>query len=312
MKCQCTKNCIKNKEELLTDIETLYESCPECDKKTLKKAIPLKNQIKLENLDKNYKKCNSCKKRHIDIVIAHALKILIEEDQISPNASIRKIGTPLITPAIYLEKLPYLSENTLVLITKKVDKKTSQRIINEVPEVKAVIMGDVNKTVGIKTEKSDQNDYELMAGCDIRCDIQNTDTGPIPIYKAQSKIHIEYPKKESPKITQINNILNNYNNVTIIDAFSGPGTLGIYALSKNAKKVIFNDINKNAVDALKVNFEVNNIDSSRYEIYNEDIHKLPDLMDEKYDIALLDTFPDVETKEYEETLKKIAKKVIVI
>ena len=33
---------------------------------------------------------------------------------------------------------------------------------------------------------------------------------------------------------------------------------------------------------------------------------------EKYDIALLDTFPDVETKEYEETLKKIAKKVIVI
>ena len=36
----------------------------------------------------------------------------------------------------------------------------------------------------------------------------------------------------------------------------------------------FNDINKNAVDALKVNLEVNNIDSSRYEIYNEDIHKL--------------------------------------
>ena len=312
MKCQCTKNCIKNKEELLTDIKELYEACPKCDKKTLKKAIPLKNQIKLELLDKNYKKCNFCKKRHIDIVIAHTLKILIEEDQISPNASIRKIGTPLITPATYLEKLPYLSENTLVFITKKVDKKTAQRIINEVPEIKSIIMGDVNKTVGIKTEKTGQNDYELMAGCDIRCDIQNTDSGPIPIYKAQSKIHIEYPKKESLKITQISNILNNYNNATIIDAFSGPGTLGIYALSKNAKKVLFNDINKNAIDALKINLEINNIDSSRYEIHNEDIHNLPGLIDEKYDIALLDTFPGVETKKYEETLKKIAKKVIVV
>ena len=58
--------------------------------------------------------------------------------------------------------------------------------------------------------------------------------------------------------------------------------------------------------------KVNNIDSSRYEIHNEDIHNLPGLIDEKYDIALLDTFPGVETKEYEETLKKIAKKVIVV
>lgn len=312
MKCKCKQNCIKTKKELLTDITKLYEPCPSCNNKGLKKAIPLKNQIKLEKLDEQYKKCPQCKKRHIDIVIAHSLKILIEEKQISSAASIRKIGTPLITPAIYLEHLPYLSENTLVLIIKEIDHETAQKIVQEVPEVKAIIKGDTNTTIGLIDENNEVNNYELMAGCDVRCDIQNTDEGCIVLYKPQANIHIEYPKENSPKIIQLKKILEKYEHPTVIDALAGPGTLGIYALYKNASKVIFNDLNKTATQTLKLNLEINQIEESMYEIYNENILDLPKVLDDEYDIGIIDAFPSVETWKYEEILKKICKEVVII
>ena len=312
MKCNCNKQCIQKKNELLSDIEIKYKPCQDCSSKILKKSIPLENQIKINQLNQNSYKCESCGKRHIDIVMAHALKILIEEKHSPESSSIRKAGTPLITPAIYMEYMPYLSENSMVIIVKDADEKTAQRITNEVPEIKAVIRGNINNTIGILDENTQVHNYELLSGCDIRCDIQQTDAGKIIIYKNQSKIHIEYPKKESPKITDLKAVLEKYDSPTVIDAMCGPGTLGIYALKKNAQKVLFNDINKNSIDALKVNLKINEISDEKYEIINYNLLDLDELIDEKYDIAILDAFPSVDTSEYLNKLKKVSKEVIII
>lgn len=312
MKCNCNESCIKTKEEVLENITSRYQPCDKCPTKKLKKSIPLKNQIKLNKIDKYFNKCETCGKRHIDMVMAHVLKIMMEEEQISNSASIRKTGTPLITPAISLEALPYLSEKSLVIVTSNSDENTAQRIIQEVPEIKAVIKGDTNKTVGQKNENTEINNYILLAGCDIRCDIQATDENPILIYKEQSKLHIEYPKAESPKIKYLSQILEKYDNPTVLDAMCGPGTLGIYALQKNAKKVVFNDIYFESIEALKINLEINEISDESYDIYNENLIELPTKLDNHFDVGIIDAFPNEDTTQYVDTLKSICDEVIVI
>lgn len=312
MKCYCKTNCIKTKEELLENLEKLYEPCTQCHTKTIKKAIPLKRQIKPEKINKNYKKCPNCGKRHIDIVMAHVLKILIENNQMPETSSIRKIGTPLINPAIYLEHLPYLTKETLVLITTNCDKNTAQKIKTQVPEIKAIIKGDTQTTVGILNENTESKNYELLAGCDIRCDIQNTDKEPVITYKQQSKIHIEYPKPTSPKIEQLRKTLEKYENPTVIDAMCGPGTLGIYALQKNATHVTFNDINHESIQALKTNLEVNRMPREKYDTYNENIIELTTKLEKHYNIGIIDTFPGIDTEKYLKSLKKICDEVIII
>ena len=312
MKCYCKNNCIQEKNQVLKDIEGLYQPCPDCSEKKLKKAIPLKRQIKLSKINRDYLKCKSCGKRHIDLVMAHVLKIMIDEGQISESASIRQVGVPLITPAIFLDKLPYVSEQSLVIITTFCDKQTAIKIIEEIPEIKAIIKGDTKITVGQINENESVTNYELLSGCDIRCDIQYTDFGPILIYKNQSKLHIEYPKEKSPKIQQLSSLLDKYENPTILDAMCGPGTLGIYALMKNAKKVVFNDIYDEALESLKINLNVNEINENTYDILNEDLMNLPNILEEKFDIGIIDTFPNNDTSEYIENLKKLCDEIIII
>ena len=123
---------------------------------------------------------------------------------------------------------------------------------------------------------------------------------------------IEYPKKESPKITQLKQVLEGYDSPAVIDAMCGPGTLGIYAIKKNAKKVLFNDINEHSIDALKTNLKINEINENKYEITNKNLLELEKTIHEKYDIALIDAFPGINTSEYIESLKKISKEVIII
>lgn len=289
-----------------------YEPCNQCDKKTLKKAIPIKRQLDITKVDQNFKRCPICNKRHIDYVMAHVLKIMIENEYLSSNSSIRKVGTPLITPAIFLKSSPYLPANSLVLIIKDIDENTATAIYESVPEIKGIIKGDINKTVGQVTDKSMIHNYELLAGCDVRCDIQQTPTGNICLLKPQSKIHIEYPKEQSPKIMDVDTILDKYDKPTVLDALCGAGTLGIYALTKNAQKVHFNDVYDVAVDTTHTNLKLNNIPSSRYTISNENINQLVDTIDEKFDVGLIDAFPNVDIQEFKSSLKKVCKDVYVI
>ncbi|MDO5825950.1 MAG: RsmD family RNA methyltransferase [Methanosphaera sp.] len=312
MKCHCKKSCIDSKEEVLDKIKELYLPCEECTTKRLKKSLPLSRQVKTEKITADYGLCSKCKKRNIDHVMAHILKILMDNNLQSSTASIRKTGTPLITPGMYLERQPYLSENTLVMLIDNIDKKTARIIFEEVPEVKGVLKGNIHDTVGQITEKDKVYNYELLAGCDIRCDVQDSDMGEVLVYKQQSKIHVEYPKPESPKILEVKQELEKYDAPTVVDAMCGPGTLGIYALKRNAKKVIFNDVNENAIDNLKVNLEINGIDATGYEIYNETLEELANSLDAKYDLGLIDAFFDIDTTEYEKQLKKICERVVII
>lgn len=311
MKCQCKNHkCIN--QNITENINQTYKPCAMCDNKTLKKAIPLKRQIKLTKINTNYKRCPRCNKRHIDITMAHITKILIDENILPNTASIRKAGMPLITPAIPIKNPPYLNENSLVLINNQITKKVATKIYEEIPEIKAIIKGDVNKTIGQITEDDKIHNYDLLIGCPIRCDIQKTEVGLIPIYKDQSKIHIEYTHENSQKIQDVKKILNKYNHPTIIDAMCGPGTLGIYALKNNAKHVLFNDINSEATQTTKLNLEINQIPDDKYTILNKNLHELPEKIDEKYDIALLDAFPNINIESYITTLKKVADKIIII
>ncbi len=50
-------------------------------------------------------------------------------------------------------------------------KKCAERIINEIPEIKGVLKGDIKQTVGMKDSNSSPHVYKLLAGCDMRCDI---------------------------------------------------------------------------------------------------------------------------------------------
>jgi 16S rRNA (guanine966-N2)-methyltransferase len=63
----------------------------------------------------------------------------------------------------------------------------------------------------------------------------------------------------------------NLNNVIFCDLFAGTGSIGIEALSRGAKKVIFNDIEKNHTD--KIEDFIKNNNEENYEVLNIDPYK---------------------------------------
>ena len=103
-------------------------------------------------------------------------------------------------------------------------------------------------------------------------------------YKGR-KILVESKKKYRPTLSRIredifnllthnNNLDVDLKNVIFCDLFSGTGSIGIEALSRGVKKVIFNDIEKNCTNKIKEflikvnekNYEISNIDPYRQKI----------------------------------------------
>ena len=97
-------------------------------------------------------------------------------------------------------------------------------------------------------------------------------------YKGQ-KIHVESKSDYRPTLTRIredifnlllhNNDLNiDLNEVILCDLFAGTGSIGIEALSRGVKKVIFNDIEKKHTNKIEkflkeineINYEITNFD----------------------------------------------------
>ncbi len=313
MNCNCSENCIKDINDIFKGLDDFYSPCDYCTVTELKKATPIKRQLNLDDLDSDYAKCPQCGRRSLDIVLSHVIKILINQGLVKESlASLRKVGIPLITPGLYLEETPMLSDNTLVLILEDIDEAVAEIIVDEVHEVKGVIRGNPKLTIGQLDSNSEIEEYELLAGCDVRVDILNTSVADIVIYKQQSKLHIEFPRKNQGKINQIQEILNKYENPRVIDGMCGPGTLGIYGLKSNASFVLFNDIYKEAVETTEFNLKINQIPEDKYSIYNEDLNDLVNLIDEKYDIGIIDAFPGVNIDSFRENLLKICKEVIFV
>ena len=324
IRCRCGDTCIRPISEVLKDIELFYNPCNDCKTEKIKKFSPIAEQINLDEIDNNFGSCK-CGKRQLDIVMSHVLKIMIDEGIKDKKANLRNACVPLVTPGYPINSVPYLSEDSLVILSNEVDKRCAEKIVKEVGEVKGVLKGDIRKTVGIKDSDSNPHVYELLAGCDLRCDIIQTPYGTLGIYKYQHEIHIEFPRVESPKIEILKEALRDYDMPTVLDCTCGPGALGIACLKAGSRKVVFNDIWNPAIETTLINLESNGFpvklsgseeeliaSGDKFEVYSMDIRELVNCLDEKFDICIIDTFPGVDTTEFVAAAGKLGKKVVVI
>ncbi|HEY3361496.1 MAG TPA: 50S ribosomal protein L11 methyltransferase [Methanosarcina sp.] len=324
IKCRCGNACIRPISEALRDIELFYKPCNDCKTQKIKKFFPLAEQINLDEIDNRFGSCK-CGKRHLDTVISHVLKIMMDEGIKDKKSNLRNAFIPLVTPGYPTNSVPFLSKGSLVILSNEVNKRCAETIIKEVLEVKGVLKGDIRKTVGIKDSDSNPHVYELLAGCDLRCDIIWTSYGALGVYKYQREIHIEFPKVKSPKIEILEKALKDCDKPTVLDCTCGPGTLGIACLKADAQRVVFNDIWNPAIETTLINLEANGFSvkhsgskekliasGDKFEVYSMDVRKLANSLDEKFDICIIDAFPDVDTKEFVEAADKLGKKVVVI
>lgn len=75
-------------------------------------------------------------------------------------------------------------------------------------------------------------------------------------------------------------------NSSVLDLFCGSGNLGIEAISRGAKRVVFNDISKDSVSVLRKNLSALKITEA--EVYNEDYKRLLATVGGKFDIIFCD------------------------
>ncbi|MGO9387115.1 MAG: methyltransferase, partial [Methanobacterium sp.] len=75
----------------------MYSSCDKCLEFKLKKFSPLNSQLNLNSLDGSFVKCLNCGKRHLDIVMAHILKIMVDYGLKDKESNLRDVCVPLIT-----------------------------------------------------------------------------------------------------------------------------------------------------------------------------------------------------------------------
>ena len=252
------------------------------------------------------------RQRPLDIVMSHILKIMIEEEIVPENATLRRNSPVPLSEFYYSSFNPqFINENTMILLHPDFNKDIALRLIKEVPEVKGVLKGNPSETVGQLNKNSEINHFELLAGCDMQTNVIRTLINEkIIINKHQSKHHIEVATTTEGKLIKLHNYLKN-NDIKkgiAIDAMCGCGAIGIYLLKYGFEKVIFNDIYPQAIENLKENLEVNNI-TENYEIHNEAFEELET---SKVDLCVIDAFPNDDASEIIKKAEKIADNVLII
>ena len=332
----CGGDCIQPSEKILDEIYGMYAACASCPPDPMfNKSAPFH-----EKIDNNQGRCKKCGRRHIDLVIGNVLTILEEEGLFPEDAALKEVGTPLIAFGYQVPYPPRIGKNMLILIMDSITKTLSDRIITDVPEVRGVIKrkGLPSKSIGILDTDSMPHTYELLSGCDMRCDIVSSTFGELCVYKNQSKVHIEFNNTKIPKIERL--YLNgDLDNAAVVDGFCGPGTLGLMCALGGARKVILNDAwlpalqnailnlkaNKNSL-GINIEFELADYDkligdepvllakaqgNAEILVYHSDIRKLGKAIKE-CDLCLIDTFPAVNPIEYTPLCRDFAKKVVII
>ena len=287
------------------------EECEKCRDVQIKKFSPLKDLIDFEILDGEYMRCE-CGKRPLDIVMSHILKIMIEEGIVPEKATLRR-NSPVPLSGFYYSSLnpQFIGEKALILLHPDFTKDAASRLIEEVPEVKCVLKGSPQSTVGQLDKDSQISHFEILEGDDTQINVMRTlIREKIVLVKRQSRHHIEVAMTTEDKLVRLHNFLNNngIKNGTAIDGMCGLGALGIYLLKFGFEKVIFNDINPEMIEALKNNLEINGI-SDGYEIFNE---AFEDLEFGDADLCVIDAFPGVDVEKIVKKVEKMAENVIVI
>jgi hypothetical protein len=271
MKCPvCGMDCVKSAKDILVILPTIFLPCAECTMRTLDKRAPLPS---LE-----YGLPCSCGKRYIDEVFSHMYVIMVEEGDLKPTDPLIAVGSPLVHPGFVMDRPPFLPGKSLVLFTASATKKTAERLIEEVPELRGVIRKE-NFIPGIVDPglSSVPRVYELLAGCDVRADIFPLRTGPLVIYKQQSRVHIEFPRGGYPKIRAVERHVGTPPVKHFIDACSGVGTLGLTAACLGVPHVILNDAWYASAFWSAFNLEINRdyLRISRVRVFEqeEDMHR---------------------------------------
>ncbi|MCL2688039.1 MAG: hypothetical protein FWE58_05840, partial [Methanobrevibacter sp.] len=137
----------------------------------LKKFKNIEEQIDLKKINNDFGRC-VCGMRHLDIAMAHVLKIMIEKNIPLRKHTLRDGPIPLLTLfTSNPNKHDYVGKDSLVILHPQLKTNVANIIVKEVDEVKGVLKGYPNDTVGIKDTDSKAITYELLAGSDIRCDI---------------------------------------------------------------------------------------------------------------------------------------------
>ena len=287
------------------------EECENCRDVQIKKFSPLRDLVDFETLDGEYMKCE-CGKRPLDIVMSHILKIMIEEEIVPENATLRR-NSPVPLSGFYYSSLnpQFIGEKSLILLHKDFNAEVAARLVGEVPEVKCVLKGSPQDTAGQFDKNSHINHFEILEGDDTQINVMRTLLQEkIVIIKNQSRHHIEVAVTTEEKLVRLHNYLNN-NDIekgVAVDAMCGLGALGIYLLKYGFEKVIFNDVNPEMTKKIKKNLEINDI-SEGYEIYN---HAFEDLEVGNVDLCIIDAFPKADIEEITEKAQKIADNVVII
>ena len=219
-----------------------------------------------------------CGKRPLDIVMSHILKIMIEEGIVPEKATLRR-NSPVPLSGFYYSSLnpQFIGKKTLILLHPDFTKAVASRLIDEVPEVKCVLKGSPQSTVGQLDKDSQISHFEILEGDDTQINVMRTlIQEKIVLVKRQSRHHIEVAVTTEDKLVRLHNYLNN------------------------------NDIKR--VEALKNNLEINGI-SDGYEIFNE---AFEDLEFGDADLCVIDAFPGVDIEEIVKKAEKMAENVIVI
>ena len=299
-----------SKKDLDERIEAIQE-CGDCQDIQIKKFSPIRDYADFENLNDDFKRC-SCGKRPIDVVMAHILKIMIEEEIVSDAATLRR-NSPVPLSKFYYSSLnpQFLTKKSLILLHADFNPKVAKRLFDEVSEVACVLKGSPQDTVGVFDKDSEINHFEILEGDDTQINVMRTLMGDkIILVKNQSRHHIEVAMTTEQKLVRLHNYLKN-NDVKkgiAIDAMCGLGAIGIYLIKYGFEKVIFNDINPEMIDALKDNLEINEI-TGNYEIYNKSFE---DLQIDKVDLCVIDAFPGSDISEISKKAEKIADNVVII
>jgi hypothetical protein len=246
----CGMDCVRSASEILAILPTIFLPCSGCTMRVLDKRSPP------PTLD--YSHPCSCGKRFIDEVFVHLFAIMVEEGDLARTEPLIAVGSPLINPGFVMNYPPFLPGKSLVLLTSRATKKTSERLIEEVPELKGVIRKE-NFIPGIADPglNSVPRIYELLAGCDVRADIFPLSTGPLVIYKQQSKVHVEFPRGDNPKIRAVECHVGIPPVNHFVDACAGVGTLGLTAACLGVSHVVINDAWYASAFWSAVNLEIN-------------------------------------------------------
>ncbi|MEM2097062.1 MAG: methyltransferase [Methanothrix sp.] len=283
-------------------------ACRECKNEPhIDKKAP-RRSLEIGGLER----CEHCGKAPLDLVMLEAMDLLVEEGLRDDREPLRSVGSPMIEIGYPLPYPPRLGDSQLILLMERVNRSAASRLI-EIPEVKGVIRRS-RQIPGVVDKKG--HTWELLSGCDMRCDVIQSIYGDLVIYKNQSKIHIEFPRESYPKIRILENL--RIAGRSVIDGLCGPGTLGLVCVLAGAKKVVMNDIWLPAIENVLINLEANRdilgIDSielfdrgdeqvggsprlvgrargaCEIEVYHGDIRKLFSAVSPQ-DICILDHFP---------------------